>query len=472
MAALTGQLIGLDRAGCSDRHQVEGRKTVARTARGRGALAVAGAAIAAGALNGTAAAPVSAEPSPSAGVISRVSVSSAGAEGNDTSGGRDISADGRYVTFLSFASNLVPGDTNEASDVFVRNLATGVTRRVSLGPRGRQADGGSFWPAVSPDGRYVAFSSYASNLTTGDTNGAEDVFVRDRLAGVTRLVSAGRGGRPANDRSFTPAVSAGGRYVAFTSFASNLVAEDDRDSLDVFVRDMVAGVTRRVSVGNGVRLPADFNFSPSISADGRYVAFESDASLVAADTNDTNDVYVRDRMAGTTRRVSVGRAEEQGNDHSNDPEISDDGRYVAFESEASNLVVRDTNRHEDVFLRNLEVGVTSRVSLGPGGRQGNGRSSSPSLSAHGRHVAFFSFASNLVAEDTNRAGDVFVRDISAGVTHRASIGPGGRQADGNSYSPAISGDGGRVTFPSAASNLVSGDTNRALDVFVWFRSLR
>ncbi len=349
-----------------------------------------------------------------------------------------------------------------------------VTSRVSVSPTGGDANSYSYPPSISAGGRYVAFLSYASNLVAGDTNGAGDVFVRDRLAGVTRRVSVGPGGRQANRSSYFPSISAGGRYVAFSSVASNLVAGDTNDRRDVFVRDRVAKVTRRVSVGPGGRQANRSSYFPAISADGRYVAFVSHASnLVAGDTNSTNDVFVRDRVAKVTRRVSVGPGGRQANRYSGFPylfysafpSISADGRYVAFESYASNLVVGDTNHRSDVFVRDRVAKVTRRVSVGPGGRQANRDAYSPSISADGRHVAFASYASSLVAGDTNGTADVFVRDRLAKVTRRVSVGPGGRQANDYSYSPSISADGRHVAFVSYASNLVAGDTNGAADVF-------
>ncbi len=344
-------------------------------------------------------------------VTSRVSVSPTGGDANSYSYPPSISAGGRYVAFLSYASNLVAGDTNGAGDVFVRDRLAGVTRRVSVGPGGRQANGSSVFPSISAGGRYVAFSSVASNLVAGDTNGAGDVFVRDRLAGVTRRVSVGPGGRQANRSSYFPSISAGGRYVAFSSVASNLVAGDTNDRRDVFVRDRVAKVTRRVSVGPGGRQANRSSYFPAISADGRYVAFESYASnLVVGDTNHRSDVFVRDRVAKVTRRVSVGPGGRQANRDAYSPSISADGRHVAFASYASSLVAGDTNGTADVFVRDRLAKVTRRVSVGPGGRQANDYSYSPSISADGRHVAFVSYASNLVAGDTNGAADVFARD--------------------------------------------------------------
>jgi Tol biopolymer transport system component len=371
------------------------------------------------------------------------------------------------VAFQSDASNLVARDTNGVSDVFVRDRLTEVTQRVSVGPGGQQANRRSISPEISYNGRYVVFESRASNLVARDTNGVSDIFVRDRIAGVTRRVSVGPGGRQGNGGVFTKAISGNGRFVAFGSDATNLVPGDANRTTDVFVRDMLAKVTRRVSVGRGGREPNGGSVFPELSWDGRYVAFVSDASnLVRRDTNDVNDVFVRDMATRKIRRVSLGTGGRQANSDSFGASISANGRFVAFMSEAPNLVRGDTNRAFDAFVRDRSTGVTRRVSVGPGGRQGNSFSEFPELSANGRLVAFNSEASNLVRGDTNNAGDVFVRDRRAGVTRRVSVGPGGRQANGLSGDQAISADGRHIAFVSLATNLVPRDTNRQLDIFV------
>jgi Tol biopolymer transport system component len=250
----------------------------------------------------------------------------------------------------------VPGDTNGASDVFLRDRLAGVTRRVSVGAVG-QANGDSAEPSISADGRFVAFSSQASNLVPGDTNGTSDIFVRDMLTGVTRRVSVGAAGQ-ANGGSLSPAISADGRFVAFNSYASNLVPGDTNGTTDIFVRDLLARVTRRVSVGPAGQGNSDSSGAPAISADGRYVAFFSHASnLVPGDTNGAYDIFVRDLLAGVTRRVSVG-ASGQGNRDSLAPAITADGRSVAFVSASFNLVTHDTNRAWDVFVRDPLLDAT------------------------------------------------------------------------------------------------------------------
>jgi len=398
--------------------------------------------------------------------VSRASVDSSGgqADGFD-SGDAAISSDGRYVAFGSAASNLVVGDTNAGSDVFVRDTVAGTTTRVSLDSSGGETGGGSD-PAISGGGRYVAFESFASDLVAGDTNTAADVFVRDTVAGTTTRVSVDSSGGQGNNQSFSPAISADGRYVAFTSHASNLVAGDTNNGPDVFVRDTVAGTTTRVNLG-GSGGQANFDSGePAISGDGRYVAFYSAASnLVAGDTNSAVDVFVRDTVAGTTTRISVDGSGGEADGMSNYPVLSGDGRYVAFTSDASNLVAGDTNTSGDVFVRDTVAGTTTRINVDSSGGQ-TGGGFDPTISGDGRYVAFDTDASNLVAGDTNGSWDVFVRDTLAGTTTRVSLDTFGSQADADSFTPALSADGRYVAFGSGASNLVGGDTNDVWDVFV------
>jgi Tol biopolymer transport system component len=401
------------------------------------------------------------------GETTRVSVDSSGAEADISSDEPAISADGRYVAFASVASNLVADDTNDTQDVFVHDRETGETTRVSVDSTGEQANGFSEGPAISADGRYVAFYSFASNLVADDTNERIDVFVHDRKTGETTRVSVDSTGTQANGRSDEPAISADGRYVAFVSVANNLVADDTNDSQDVFVHDRESGETTLVSVDSTGTQANGFSGQPAISADGRYVAFYSFASnLVADNTNDTFDVFVHDRERGETTRVSVDSTGTQANGFSSVPAISADGRYVAFRSDASNLVEDDTNGLGDVFVHDRLTGATTRVSVDSTEVQANDSSRDPAISADGRYVAFRSGASNLVADDANGKDDIFVHDRLTGETTRVSVDSTGVQANDESREPAISADGRYVAFESRASNLVADDTNNEFDVFV------
>jgi Tol biopolymer transport system component len=400
----------------------------------------------------------------------RVSVASDGTQGNFNSLFPSISADGRYVAFSSAASNLVSGDTNNATDVFVYDTVANTTRRVSLSSDGTQGNNDSWTSSISADGRYVAFMSSASNLVSGNTNGFSDIFVYDTVTNTTRRVSVSNDGTQGNGNSYSPSVSADGRYVAFMSSASNLVSGDTNGATDIFVYDTVSNTTRRVSVASEGTQAYDFSYSPSISADGRYVSFDSDASnLVSGDTNNARDVFLYDTVTNTTRRVSISSDGIEGNSTSYSPSISADGRYVSFDSDASNLVSGDTNNARDVFLYDTVTNTTRRVSVASDGTQANGDSSISLISADGRYVAFYSAASNLVSGDTNGAADTFIYDTVTNTIRRVSVASDGTQGNRDSYAVgvSISTDGNRVAFVSLADNLVSGDTNDSFDIFLY-----
>jgi LPXTG-site transpeptidase (sortase) family protein len=405
------------------------------------------------------------------GNTTRVSVTSDETQANGSSYVLAISTNGRYVAFNSDASNLVTGDTNGAWDIFVRDRIAGNTTRVSVASDGTQANADSFGLAISANGRYVAFSSHASNLVTGDTNGRPDVFVYDQQTGKTTRVSVASGGIEGNEASGPPSISADGRYVAFSSEANNLVSMDTNNVSDVFVYDRQSNITKRVSMAiGGVEGDAPSEDITAISADGRYIAFSSEATnLVGGDTNGFMDIFVYDRQIGITTRVSVASDGTQANYYSQWPCISADGRYIGFFSLASNLVSGDTNNTTDIFVHDRQTKITTRVSVASDGVQANGYSSYPiSISADGHYVTFVSGASNLVHGDTNAKWDVFVHDRQTSGTTRVSVASDGTQGNGdsNSSSSAFSSDGRYVAFVSGASNLVSGDTNGKVDVFV------
>ena len=269
-------------------------------------------------------------------------------------------------------------------------------------------------PSISADGRFVAFAAWARNLAPGDTNGFGDVFVHDRGTGTTERLSVDRTGTEANDTIHQPAISGDGHVVAFVSAATNLVPGDTNGQADVFVHDRPSGTTERVSVNSAGAEGDGSSERPTLSADGRYVAFSSSATnLVPGDTNGQSDVFVHDRRTGTTERVSVDSAGTEANGWSERPSISADGRFVAFCSYATNLVPRDTNGRWDEFVHDRQTHTTERVSVDSAGTEGNGDSRGASLSADGRFVAFASDANNLVPWDTNSVTDVFVRDRSS-----------------------------------------------------------
>jgi hypothetical protein len=407
----------------------------------------------------------------------RVSVDTQGVQGNAlTFYGLAISADGRCVAFTSAATNLVAGDTNGFWDVFVRDRSSGTTERVSLDSAGLQGNGESVSGAlnipsvaISADGRFVAFVSRATNLVAGDTNLCQDVFVRDRALGTTERVSVSAGGVEGDNVSSTPTISANGRFVAFSSFATNLVAIPGTGIGQIYVRDRQLGTTALVSA-NSSGIEGDNDSAQNggaISADGRFVAFGSWASdLVAGDTNGVGDVFVRDRNSATIERVSLSTGGAQGIGTSVTPSISADGRFVAFQSAAANLVAGDTNGYFDIFVRDRQNGTLERVSVNTAGNEANFSSSVPVLSPDGRFVAFLSGASNLVAGDTNSKYDVFLRDRASGTTEIVSVSTSGTQSNNSSNMVSISADGRSLAFQSHGSNLVAGDTNGFSDIFV------
>jgi Tol biopolymer transport system component len=397
----------------------------------------------------------------------RVSLSTEGLEADASSDYPDLSVNGRIVAFGSDATNLVPGDDNLAHDVFVNDRKSGETTRVSVASGGGQAGDSSYEPALSASGRWVAFSSFATDLVEGDANGDSDVFVRDRKLGVTTRASVASDGSEADGPSFTPALSASGRWVAFYSGAADLVDGDANGTVDVFVRDGKLGLTTRVSVATGGAEGDGASDWPSISRNGRWVAFESAATnLVEDDGSTTFDVFVHDRKTGETTRASLSSAGVEGNGNSVLPALSGNGRFVAFESLATNLVEGDTNGTRDIFVHDRTTGATTRVSVHSLGTQANASSGLPSISANGRWLAFSSSATNLVDGDGNVEEDVFVHDRKTGETRLASLSSADAQGDGDSFLPALAGKGRYVAFESEAADLVEGDGNLAADVLV------
>jgi Tol biopolymer transport system component len=371
-----------------------------------------------------------------------------------TSSQAELSLDGRYAAFVSSAAGVVAGDTNGKPDVFLRDRVAGTTVRVSVATGGGQGNGRSDLPSISRDGRYVAFYSEATNLVAGDTNGQPDIFVRDRVAGTTTRVSVSSGGSQANGDSAFPSISDDGQVVAFSSSGSNLVNGDGNGTVDIFVRDRSAGTTRRVSVSSAGAGGNGASINPALSGDGAVVAFVSDAgNLVPGDVNGNRDVFVR--AAGATQLVSVGAGGAPADSLSTEPAVSRNGRYVAFDSSAGNLVAGDTNGFQDVFVRDRVAGTTQLVSaLGP-----DRLSTAPDISENGQVVVFTS-------QPSVGRSDVYRHDRGTGVTRLASVGLAGAAADSNSFGASVSPDGQHVGFTSTATNLVAGDTNDRQDSFV------
>jgi Tol biopolymer transport system component len=370
----------------------------------------------------------------------------------------------------------------------------GRTERVSVSSSGEQSNDYSYNPVISASGRFIAFQSLADNLTpdaprctrpggvaqlrTGSCT--IQVFVHDRSAHTTTLVSVSSGGRPGNDLSAVGAISGDGRFVAFQSYATNL-GPSRRPAGQIYVRDRLTGTTELVSESAAVAGAGGSGTSslPSMSADGRYVAFTSFALDLTAERPPAGEcagsgnpcrsqIYVRDRLTRKTVRASTGRSGEWGSGSSRGAAISADGGVVGFRSFATNLVAQDTDAMQDVFIRDLRRGITELISLSTTGQKGNADSGNVNdgppaagykgpgyVSADGRYVAFQSEATNLVVDDTNGASDFFVRDRSLGTTVRISVATSGAQGMPHAGTPistaggvAISSDGRYAAFDS------------------------
>ncbi|MGQ0845792.1 MAG: TolB family protein [Sporichthyaceae bacterium] len=359
------------------------------------------------------------------------------------------------------------------------------TERVTLAVAEREADDASYTPVLSADGRWVAFASEATNLVRGDTNRRQDVFLRDTRTGKTKRVSVASGGRQSRGDSFNPSISGDGRYVVFDSWADDLVPGDTNRRGDVFLHDAKTGKTTRIStrVANHEEAHGNSGYGV-ISADGRHVAFESNAPDMRPGGGDQSDVYVWSRETGDIELISQG-VYGAGHGNSGAPAISRDGRFVAFTSAASDLIVGDTNQRDDVFVRDRQTQTVRRASVNSVGGESNHESDAASISADGRYVAFESMAYSLTnvdplpeatpkmfnplqrsGTDANSASDVFVHDMLTGRTEMVSVSDAGVQGVRESYAPSISGDGRYVVYVSYADNLVPGDRNEQRDVFV------
>lgn len=368
----------------------------------------------------------------------RISVSSDGTEANNNSGSPSISADGRYVAYGSDATNLVPGDTNGIVDIFVFDRDTNTTERVSVASDGTEANDHSAQPSISADGRFVTYASGASSLVPGDTGGY-DIFVFDRETETTTRISVPGDATEVFYQCFNPSISADGRFITYDSNASSLVPGDTNGTTDVFVFDRLTNTTTRVSVASDGSEANDSSDDPSISADGRFVTYRSHASnLVSGDTNGTGDVFVLDRQTGTTTRVSV--PTDAGDEGGFQPEISANGQFVSYSKSLQGVFVFDRltntttaasegtgfhssisadgrfvtydnvftdrpNDTTDVFLFDRLTNTITTVS------ETNNLSGGPSISADGRFLAYSSNATNLVPGDTNGAHDIFVVQI-------------------------------------------------------------
>jgi len=412
---------------------------------------------------------------------SLISVGIGGAPANGDSVEASVSASGRYVVFTSFADNLVAGDTNGRSDIFLRDTVNNTTTLISKNAAdGTPGNHDSNQPVINADGTHVAFVSRATNLIAGDTQNHNDVFRYTIANGALELASARSGTTNTfmGGSSSEPSISKDGNIVAFTSFAVNHNAGNDGNGAnDVFVRNMggstVFGIapnaTKMVSVNSGgVSAGNKQSFDSWISADGRYLAFRSDASdLVAGDTNETRDTFRRDMQTGVTTLISATSGGTAGNANSESNSISGDGRFVSFQSQASDLVANDGNANTDVFLRDTTNNTVQLLSINRfGTNSAGGFSAFPAMSLDGSFASFSSTAGDIVPNDNNGREDIFVRDLVRGPMSLLSATSSGEPGNGRSFDPFISETGGFVVFTSGASNLSAGDTNGKTDIFL------
>lgn len=373
-----------------------------------------------------------------------VSAASSGTP-NGQSDSSAVSSTGRFVAFTSTANNLVAGDSNGITDVFRRDTQTGTTIRVSLANSGAQLSSASSDPAISADGRYVAFISASAGVVTGDTNDAPDVFVRDTQSATTTRVSVDTTGAQAPDGADEVAISGDGRWVAFST-ASALISTDTNESSDIYARDTVGNTTTRITAAAG-------GWEPTVNGNGQYYTFTTTCGTVTC-------IFRKDRLGGTPVRASVPTSGTNPNAASYNSAITTDGTKIVFESEASNLVSpADTNATVDIYLRNMTTSITTRVTVAGDGGETNDWSFEPSVSDDGRYVAFSSLATNHNAvTETDTTIDVYVRDLTNSVSERFSRSPFGATLNGASSGPALSADGTALAFTSFATNVVAGTT--------------
>lgn len=401
---------------------------------------------------------------------SRLSMGLQRVEANGASCAPRLSANGRFVVFESKATNLVPHDGNERTDIFVFDLESRSTRRVSVAFDGSGANGDCFQPTISADGRRVAFLSTATNLVHDDTNGCADVFVRDLTTQETFRASITHDGKQSNAPSGAPFLTPDGRTVVFQSAASNLVPGDTNGKSDIFVHNLAAAQTLRITMGfDGSEANGD-SICPSASDHASVIVFSSNASnLVPQDGNGTMDVFAFERRTGKVSRISASSAGEgNGLSKTSGPGsrcISNDGRLIVFESGASNLLHGDSNGKIDVFVFDRQQGVLSRASVSTSGAQSDEDCSGAEISANGRSVVFQSASKMLAEGKSTSSADVFLRDLPTAQTARVSMGQEGGEPDFHCVRPTVGFNGSVVMFESQATNLVDNDNNAVSDIF-------
>ncbi|MGB0953640.1 MAG: TolB family protein [Planctomycetota bacterium] len=397
----------------------------------------------------------------------RVSVGPSFLEANAGSHSPSFSADGRFVAFASRADNLFPGDTNGFEDIFLRDRKTGEVLLLSASLVGALGNGDSSEPSLSANGRYIAFSTLSSSFDSRDQNGLRDIYLHDRKWGWTALKSLGPASTFADAPCTEPVISADGDFLAFTTASTAFDSADTNGFEDVYFVEYTVFGPQRMSLSTSGALANGPSGEAAVSREGRFVVFMSHAdNLVPGDLNQEPDIFLRDRQLNTTTLISRTVAGVPGNQASGAPFLSTDGDWIGFHSDASDLVPGDTNQQRDVFLFHRPTETMTRVSVDSSGGESNGGSSNPQVSANGRFVAFLSHATNLVGNDQNGHFDVFLHDTLTGQTTRMNRNGAGVEADRHTFDLAISSNGAHVGFSSDARNLVPGDTNQVSDVFV------
>lgn len=404
-----------------------------------------------------------------------VSLGSGSVPGDKSSFFIYTSEDARYVAFESFVQNW----TGEApvgdnwTDIFYRDRLTDVTKKVTYSYQGGEADESSYDPVLTADGRYVAFISYATNLVPNDTNSSEwsrdglDVFIYDSQTETNERVSLKANGQQIKGNS-VGTISPDGKYVLFLTNGQIFPHEPmGPDQSALFLRDWHTGEIERVSRAVDGGLPNATPGGGSISFDNRYIVYNSEATnLVPGDTNGLMDVFVYDRLMGTTERINLTPAGGQANGRSSQAQISYDGRFVVFLSSANNLVSNDTNGEADIFVYERATKTTRRENVAENGAQANGFSRDPSICGNGRFVSYTTEATNLVPGDNNNQRDVIVRDLYKGTNAVATMNADGQFGNAKAHRSYMAPDCRSVAFSSDSSNLVANDTNNERDLFL------
>jgi len=374
-----------------------------------------------------------------------------------------ISADGNFISYIL----ITPVDENTNNyDAYLYDRVNNTHLLISKNSAGEHFDKSTWNANVSADGSFVTLNTRSSNITPYDTYNNRDVYLLNRTSSSVQLVS---GHTPSSNDSSGDIVSlsADGRYVAFSSKTTNLIADDNNNKRDIFVKDRRTGFIERVSISSSGDEGSSDSDNPSISDDGRFVVFESFSAFISADTNAKIDIYLHDRLNHITQIISKNGATES-NGHSTRASISATGRYVVFKSEADNLVSGDSNNKTDVFIKDLITDSIERVSVASDGSEANGAvNMSVTVSADGRYVAFRSNSTSLSSVDLNGKPNIFLRDRTAHKTTCISIPYDGTLIDGYTYNPTISDDGSVIAFEARATNLVPDDTNGYNDIFVY-----